>query len=201
MSHSDLQVALAASLAKANLDPGPASGLVPEDFVPTTSLRITFGAKAVQLGTFFRASECREAPAISFAAASEAENASHTLVLTDPDAPTPDDPRFAFWRHWILSGLKASGAAGVVDWTGKDVTAYLGPGPKDDSKPHRYLFLLYREPKNLVLTKNDLGGEEFTQRRSFKPSEFAEKHNLVLVGVNWMTCAGDGWVGEVKDPV
>jgi phosphatidylethanolamine-binding protein len=61
------------------------------------------------------------------------------------------------------------------------------------SKPHRYLFLLYREPEGLSLSKEDLGGEEFVQRRSFKPAEFAEAHGLRLVGVNWMYCAGDGW--------
>lgn len=61
------------------------------------------------------------------------------------------------------------------------------------SKPHRYLFLLYREPEAFDLKKDDVGGEEFVQRRSWKPAEFAEKHGLKLVGVNWMTCAGDGW--------
>jgi hypothetical protein len=53
--------------------------------------------------------------------------------------------------------------------------------------------LLYREPDGLRLSKEDVGGEEFVQRRSFKPAEFAERHGLRLVGVNWMYCAGDGW--------
>jgi phosphatidylethanolamine-binding protein len=61
------------------------------------------------------------------------------------------------------------------------------------SGPHRYLFLLYREPENLDLKKEDVGGEEFVDRRSWKPAEFAEKHGLKLVAVNWMTCVGDGW--------
>lgn len=64
------------------------------------------------------------------------------------------------------------------------------------SKPHRYLFLLFREPARLSLTKEDVGGEEFVERRSFKPVEFARKHGLELVGMNWMTCAGDGWTKE-----
>lgn len=62
------------------------------------------------------------------------------------------------------------------------------------SKPHRYLFLLFREPAGLALSKEDVGGEEFVQRRSFKPAEFANKHGLRLVAINWMTCAGDGWM-------
>lgn len=63
------------------------------------------------------------------------------------------------------------------------------------SKPHRYLFVLFREPvlHGLDLKPEDVGGEEFTQRRSFKPAEFAKKHGLELVGVNWMTVAADDW--------
>lgn len=63
------------------------------------------------------------------------------------------------------------------------------------SKPHRYLFVLFREPvlNGLDLKPEDVGGEEFTQRRSFKPVEFAKKHGLELVGVNWMKVAADDW--------
>jgi phosphatidylethanolamine-binding protein len=43
------------------------------------------------------------------------------------------------------------------------------------------------------LAKDDVGGEEFVQRRSFQAAEFIEKHKLVLVGMNWMLGAGDGW--------
>ena len=71
---------------------------------------------------------------------------------------------------------------------------YVDTSRLHSSKPHRYLFLLFRGPKDLSLSKSDVGGEEFVQRRSFKPAEFAEKHGLSLVSVNWMTCAGDGWV-------
>lgn len=77
---------------------------------------------------------------------------------------------------------------------GKTLTEYLGPGPKDDSKPHRYLFLLFREPEGLKeLSKEDVGGEEFVDRRSFGAEKWIEKYGLELVGVNWMLGAGDGW--------
>lgn len=61
------------------------------------------------------------------------------------------------------------------------------------SGPHRYLYLLFREPAQLSLSKEDVGGEEFTQRRSFKAAEWTELHGLKLVGVNWMHGVGDGW--------
>lgn len=127
--------ALAESLAKANLVPGPAAGLIAAGFRATTKLDVRFGGKAVELGTFFRAGECKVAPTVSFAAEAETDGASaasytYTFILTDPDAPTPDDPKFAFWRHWVLSGLRPQGVdAAAASW---ELTAYLGPGPKDE---------------------------------------------------------------------
>ncbi|KAI1851552.1 hypothetical protein JX265_012366 [Neoarthrinium moseri] len=196
MSLEEHTQALRASLTDAKLVPGSAASLIPSSFSPSTILSIDYDSKAVSLGNFFRASECRIAPGVRFPAEAGApSSASYTLIMTDPDAPTPDDPKFAFWRHWILAGLQplSSSAEGQVAQTKPTVTEYLGPGPKDDSKPHRYLFLLYKEPEGLELKKEDAGGEEFVQRRSFKPDVFAEKHRLKLVAVNWMTVAGDGW--------
>lgn len=59
--------------------------------------------------------------------------------------------------------------------------------------PHRYVFLLYREPAGLELSAGDVGGEEFVERRSFKAVEFVEKQGLALVAVNWFSGVGDGW--------
>lgn len=51
-------------------------------------------------------------------------------MLVDPDAPTPDDPKFAFWRHWIINGLEPlSGEGTIVAATKPAATAYHPPGP------------------------------------------------------------------------
>ncbi|KAH7139792.1 phosphatidylethanolamine-binding protein [Dactylonectria estremocensis] len=192
MGLEDFTQALATSLERARLVPGSATSIIPQDFKPTTELDVKFNGRALELGNLFRSSECKSAPSISFSPeAGAASEASYTLLLVDPDAPTPDDPKFAFWRHWVLPGLQINeqGATQTKD----ALTEYLGPGPKDDSKPHRYLFLLFREPVGLFLVKEDVGGEEFIQRRSFDPATFISKNELRLVGVNWMLGAGDGW--------
>ncbi|TKX18322.1 hypothetical protein C1H76_9110 [Elsinoe australis] len=184
---------LVASLSEVNLKPGDVS-LIPKDFKPTTELGITFGDKQVKQGNIVRVSEAKPTPTVSFAAEDDASaDQTYTLLLADPDAPTPDDPKFAWWRHWVLSGLKPGTPA---EQTNDALTTYLSPGPKDDSKPHRYLFLLYREPQGLSLSKADVGGEEFVDRRSFRAEEFVEKHGLKLVALNWMRGAGDGWNDE-----
>ncbi|ROW15279.1 hypothetical protein VPNG_03005 [Cytospora leucostoma] len=162
------------TLQEANLVPGPAEHLIPADFRPTTQLRVSYNDKDVELGNLFRAYECKVAPALSFQREADVHsNTAYTLVLVDPDAPTPDDPKYAFWRHWVITGLEPLSGEGKV--------------------PHRYLFLLYREPigHGLDIRAEDVGGEEFVQRRSFDPAHFAQKHGLELVGVNWMRVVAD----------
>ena len=55
-------------------------------------------------------------------------------MLVDPDAPTPEEPKFAFWRHWVVPGLQPiqSEDSGLVAETKRPLTEYLGPGPKDE---------------------------------------------------------------------
>ena len=209
--------ALLTSLSKAGLLPSLA---IPETFKPSVDVSVSFEQKPVVAGNLFRVSEVQNAPEVTFTpevcpitAAGDrpaalsvlwtceltkdvnrktraSESTRYTLLLVDPDAPTPDDPKFAYWRHWVVSGLTPSSKSS----SGQALTQYLAPGPKDESKPHRYLFLVFREPEGgLQAKKDDVGREEFVQRRSFGVKEWVEKWGLSLVGVNWMLGAGDGW--------
>lgn len=64
-THSDRVVE---TLKQGGLVPGPASkdGLIPEDFKSQTKLEVSFNGKVVELGNFFRASDCKVAPSVSF---------------------------------------------------------------------------------------------------------------------------------------
>jgi hypothetical protein len=181
------------SLKSASLLP---SNLIPADFNPTYNLTITFPSKSPSNGSLVRVSDVAEKPTVALSPLSPNNTANTprlTLLLLDPDAPTPADPKFAFWRHWVITSIPG-GAQEVSE--GKEVTRYLAPGPKDESGPHRYLFLLFREPEGFEIGRGDVGGEEFVERRSFAVEEWVGRFGLVLVGVQWMRGVGDGWVGE-----
>ena len=55
-------------------------------------------------------------------------------MLVDPDAPTPEEPKFAYWRHWVVPGLQPTRGTDseLVAETKRPLTEYLGPGPKDE---------------------------------------------------------------------
>ncbi|KAJ8116034.1 hypothetical protein OPT61_g2447 [Boeremia exigua] len=178
------------SLKFASLLPSP---IIPASFTPSYDLSVNFPTKSFSNGSLARVSEVKEKPSVTFSAACDSGSAqSFTFFLIDPDAPTPDDPKFAYWRHWVVVNISSS-AKEVSE--GNTLTQYLAPGPKDESGPHRYLFLLFKEPQGFSIEKSDVGGEEFVDRRSFGAKEFVEKHGLELVGVQWMRGVGDGWNG------
>lgn len=55
--------------------------------------------------------------------------------------------------------------------------------------------MLFKEPKGFDVGKEDVGGDEFVERRRFGVREFVEKGGLEVVGVQWMRGVGDGWDG------
>ena len=118
--------------------------------------------------------------------------------MIDPDAPTPDDPKFGYWRHWVVTSIPSPStnpSAHDITTSGTTLTQYLAPGPKDESGPHRYLFLIFEEKEGESLKREEIGGEEFVERRSFRAEEVVAKKGLKLVGVQWMRGVGDGWNG------
>ncbi|OAA59925.1 phosphatidylethanolamine-binding protein [Cordyceps fumosorosea ARSEF 2679] len=201
---------LTTSLKEASLVPGAAAALIPPAFAPSVDLSVSFASSeaapssssssSVRLGNLLRVSQVQREPSVSFQveAGAAANDGSYLLMLVDPDAPTPEDPKFAFWRHWVVSGLKPPSSSSfsfssspALSSSGTTLTAFLGPGPKPESNPHRYLFLLYREPPGLALTRAEVGGDAFVERRSFDVAGFVAAHGLQLAGVNWMLCAAD----------
>ncbi|KAF1912120.1 phosphatidylethanolamine-binding protein [Ampelomyces quisqualis] len=182
------------SLKSASLLPSP---IIPASFTPSVDLTITFPTISPAEGSLARVSDVAQQPKISISNSDSVQ--SYTLLLIDPDAPTPADPKFSYWRHWVVINIpstSSSSSSSDVTENGTTLTPYLAPGPKDESGPHRYLFLLFKEKDGWSLKKEDVGGVEFVDRRSFKAREFVEGHGLELVGVQWMRGVGDGWVGD-----
>lgn len=70
----------------------------------------------------------------------------YTLILVDPDAPGPALPILKQFLHWIVSDVQPKC---ITTQTRKQVASYMFPTPLSVS-PHRYTFLIYRQPPNYV---------------------------------------------------
>ncbi|XP_077535465.1 protein D2-like [Haemaphysalis longicornis] len=59
----------------------------------------------------------------------------YTVILLDPDAPSPQAPTMRHWLHWLVVNV----AHGDVSTVAK----YAGPTPPEGR--HRYVFLVYEQ--------------------------------------------------------
>lgn len=87
-------------MAAAHVDPlvvGRVIGDVVDLFVPTVAVSARFGAKDLTNGCEIKPSVAAAAPAVLIAGRA---NDLFTLVMTDPDAPSPSEPTMRELLHW-----------------------------------------------------------------------------------------------------
>lgn len=68
----------------------------------------------------------------------------YLLCMTDPDAPSRQDPKFREWHHWLVGNIPGNDIA-----KGDVLSEYVGSGPPEKTGLHRYVFLIYKQPKRL----------------------------------------------------
>ena len=89
--------------------------------------------------------------------------------MVDPDAPSPSEPTFREWLHWIVVDIPEGADANK----GKEVVQYMGPQPPTGI--HRYVFAFFKQ-------NTHLGGRlrPPTTRSNFSTRQFASQHALGL---------------------
>jgi phosphatidylethanolamine-binding protein len=68
-------------------------------------------------------------------------------ICVDLDGPFPSFNFLSPILHWIQSDLHAPSASTALSTEAAFIADYIGPGPPPGSSPHRYVFLLYRQPE------------------------------------------------------
>ncbi|KAL0415752.1 UNVERIFIED_CONTAM: protein MOTHER of FT and TFL1 [Sesamum latifolium] len=89
----------------ANVDPlvvGRVIGDVVDMFVPTVSMSVYYGSKHVNNGCDIKPSMAAAPPRVTITGHA---NELYTLVMTDPDAPSPSEPSMREWVHWIVTDI------------------------------------------------------------------------------------------------
>ncbi|CDH55873.1 ov-16 antigen [Lichtheimia corymbifera JMRC:FSU:9682] len=170
---------LKGALQKANLIPE----VISESFSPSTLLQVTYpNDREVTLGNTLTTDETSQTPEIFFVPPEP--EASYTLIMTDPDAPSTTDHQYGPWRHWIAVNISGSNVADIKEHH----TPYIGPGPGPNTGLHRYLFLLYKQPSPNQ-SFQAMAHENKPDRRCFDLTKFVSEHQLELVAANFFLCA------------
>ncbi|XP_022139890.1 protein MOTHER of FT and TFL1-like, partial [Momordica charantia] len=116
---------------------GRVIGDVLDMFTPAADLSVSYGSKQVANGCEIKPSAASDAPTLLIH--SPLSNHLYTLVMVDPDAPSPSEPTFREWLHWIVVDIPEGSDA----YKGKEVVQYMGPQPPTGI--HRYVLAAFKQ--------------------------------------------------------
>ena len=97
----------------------------------------------------------------------------YTLCMTDPDAPSRQNPRYREWHHWLVVNIPENRIA-----DGKVLSHYVGSGPPKGTGLHRYVYLVFKQPGTLNTDEKVLSNRSGDNRGNFKIRAFAKKYGL-----------------------
>ncbi|KAJ4721673.1 Flowering locus T protein [Melia azedarach] len=142
---------------------GRVIGDVLDNFPRTISLRVTFGNKEINNGCELKPSQVINQPRVEIGG--EDLRTFYTLVMVDPDAPSPSDPNLKEYLHWLVTDIPATTGANF----GHEVVCYENPRPTVGI--HRFVFVLFQQ-----LGRQTVYAPGW--RQNFNTREFAELYNL-----------------------
>ncbi|KAH9873915.1 hypothetical protein IAQ61_004542 [Plenodomus lingam] len=134
------------------------------------TLSVSWSKKSAKLGNTIKPKKLQNKPDIvlhgitnTVAGDDKAQKMTYVITLTDPDAPSRDNPEWSEMCHWIASNVTISQETlsilplpefGLTEQTASkqdggpdDVVEYKPPGPPKKTGKHRYVFLAFA-PKN-----------------------------------------------------
>ncbi|KAL2279563.1 hypothetical protein FJTKL_13428 [Diaporthe vaccinii] len=130
-----------------------------DDFLPTLLVSAQWpSSKHAELGNTIKPKKLQDEPAITLTRPKSTEgtcsstaNIMYTVTLTDPDAPSRDDPKWSEMCHWIATGLATSDNADsscssslTLSLTGlEELMSYYPPGPPEKTGKHRYVLFVF----------------------------------------------------------
>ncbi|KAH9672103.1 ZCN15 [Citrus sinensis] len=142
---------------------GRVVGDVLDNFTRTIPMRITYLNKDVNNGRELKPSEVLNQPRVEIGG--DDLRTFYTLVMVDPDAPSPSDPSLREYLHWLVTDIPATTGASF----GQDIVNYESPRPTMGI--HRFVFVLFRQ-----LGRQTVYAPGW--RQNFSTRDFAELYNL-----------------------
>ncbi|KAL9351945.1 hypothetical protein Peur_054625 [Populus x canadensis] len=173
------------------LSVGRVIGDVLDPFTRSISLRVNYNSREVNNGCELKPSHVVNQPRVDIGG--EDLRTFYTLVMVDPDAPSPSNPNLREYLHWLVTDIPATTGANFEHFgcqdniilqnmipndpisenillaNGQEVVCYESPRPT--AGIHRFVFVLFRQ----------LGRQTVYPpgwRQNFNTRDFAELYNL-----------------------
>jgi phosphatidylethanolamine-binding protein (PEBP) family uncharacterized protein len=122
-------------------------------------LRVLIDNRQFNYGEYLPFGETQEQPKVEII---DKNNRLYTILMVDPDAPSPDNPTNKYFLHWMI----VNNVETVVN--------FIPPNPPIGV--HRYVFLLLEQKGYLNSSDIKIGSRE-----KFQLNKFIKAYNLTLV--------------------
>ncbi|CAL1405014.1 unnamed protein product [Linum trigynum] len=167
-------------MARGAMEPlivGRVVGEVVEMFNPTVRMTVTYNSnKQVSNGHELMPAVVASRPRVDIGG--DDLRTPYTLIMTDPDYPSPSDPYLKEHLHWMVTDIPGTTDASF----GKEVVSYEVPRPAVGI--HRYVFVLYKQARGRQTVRPPT-----SSRDCFSTSKFAQDNGLGLpVAVIYFNC-------------
>ncbi|XP_031480344.1 protein FLOWERING LOCUS T-like isoform X1 [Nymphaea colorata] len=169
------------SLSSDPLVVGRVVGDVLDPFNRSIALRVSYKSREVTNGCDFRPSVVVNQPRVAIGG--DDLRVFYTLIMVDPDAPSPSDPTLREYLHWMVTDIPATTGTAF----GQEIVCYEQPRPTVGI--HRFIFVLFQQ----------LGRQTVFApcwRQNFRTRAFAEQYNLGLpVAAVYFNCQRESGCG------
>eukprot|EP00897_Mesotaenium_endlicherianum_P007368 jgi/Mesen1/665/ME000109S10883 len=146
-------------------------GDVIDPFVQSVDMKVLYGSREVANEVELTPTQAASHPVVEIHGK---KGMLYTLLMVDPDAPSPDAPAFREWLHWMVVDIPGGiPAENTVPPAGKEVVQYNGPTPPLGL--HRYVLVLFAQEEAISRTVPAV-----IARKSFHTREFAKEMKLGL---------------------
>lgn len=174
-----------------------------DDFMPILGLGAEWKSDSASLGNTLNPADLQSSPSVDLEKPESwlhsdnkvASDMTFVLTLTDPDAPSRDNPKWSEFCHWIATGVSLASSVEASIHHLEDVIEYKPPGPPPKTGKHRYVFLVF-VPANgttdkLHLTKPQDRKHWGSDHTGYGVREWAYENGLVPIAANFIYAQND----------
>lgn len=118
-----------------------------DTFNPLLTVNITWPKATAEYGNTVNPDKTQDMPEVTFfdslpgSAWPSGKTPQLTLAMSDPDAPSRDNPEWSEICHWIATDIALSMSEQTASKGLKEVMSYKPPGPPPKTGKHRYVFV------------------------------------------------------------
>lgn len=163
------------------------------DFEPSYSLSVSYPGshESVRLGNDIPVASVSSRPAFELhptyaeANSSGSSNKTFTVILTDPDAKSRDNPKWSEMCHWILTNVTAPIRSDTTVLATSELIEYLPPSPPPKTGKHRYVFVLLEGSGEHALSPPKARKHWGYGQVRHGVRDWAQENGLSVVGANF----------------